>query len=327
MNKRMRRVRGLPLLRDMVRETGLSISDLIYPLFVVEGEGIKEEISSLPGNYHFSVDRLEEEVLELVDLGIPAVLLFGIPDYKDATGSSAYDPDGIVQRAVRKIKEVTSDILVITDVCLCEYTDHGHCGVLTGDGQVANDPSLAYLAQTALSHAQAGADIVAPSDMMDFRVEAIRKKLDEEGYSHVPIMAYSAKYASSYYGPFREAAGSAPSFGDRKSYQMDYHNSDEALEEISLDLDEGADLIIVKPALAYLDIIQRASQTFTAPLVAYQVSGEYSMLTQAIGAGILDEEVIYESLIAIKRAGAGMIITYFAKDLARKLKEERDERL
>ncbi|MDO5036980.1 MAG: porphobilinogen synthase [Tissierellia bacterium] len=325
MNTRMRRIRNNPHLRPLVRESGLNLSDFIYPLFVVEGENIRREISSLPGNYHLSIDQLEKEVLELEDLGIPGVLLFGIPDHKDATGSSAYAKEGIVQRAIKEIKRVSKKLLVITDVCLCEYTDHGHCGLLNDQGGVENDLTLDYLAKTALSHAQAGADVVAPSDMMDFRVAAIRKALDEHGYKDIPIMAYSAKYASSYYGPFREAADSTPAFGDRKSYQMDYHNSDEAMKEIALDLEEGADMIIIKPALAYLDILQRAKDKFNVPLVAYQVSGEYAMLYQAVKAGLLGQEVIYESLIALKRAGAGLIISYFAKDMAKVLKEDKIE--
>lgn len=310
-------------MREMVRETKLNVEDLIYPLFVVEGQGIKKEIPSLPDVYHFSIDKLEEEIKELVDLGIKAVILFGVVENKDPHGSGAYAKDGIVQKAIRKIKEITDEILVITDVCMCEYTDHGHCGILDENGQVINDLTLDYLAGIALSHAEAGADIVAPSDMMDFRVQAIRKELDDNGFENIPIMAYSAKYASAYYGPFREAAGSAPSFGDRKSYQMDYHNSDEAMVEIGLDLEEEADFVIVKPALAYLDILSRASQEFNTHFVAYNVSGEYTMLKNAVRDGVLAESVIYESLISIKRAGAKLIITYHAKDMAKQIKEGR----
>lgn len=318
---RMRRIRNKELMRDMVAETQLNISDFIYPLFIVEGENIKREISSLPDVYHFSVDKLEEEIKELIDLGIKAVILFGVPDNKDSIGSEAYAQDGIVQKAIRKIKSITKDILVVTDVCMCEYTDHGHCGILDSEGNVINDTTVEYLAKIALSHAEAGADIVAPSDMMDFRVEKIRETLDKSGFENIPIMAYSAKYASSYYGPFREAAGSTPSFGNRKSYQMDFRNSDEAMTEILLDLEEDADFIIVKPALAYLDIIRRAKDEFNTHIVAYNVSGEYAMLKNAIKNNILDESVIYETLIAIKRAGAKTIITYHAKEVAKKMKE------
>lgn len=318
---RMRRIRNSKILRNMVRENSLKVSDFIYPLFVVEGQGIKKEIPSLPDVYHFSVDMLEDEIHELVDLGIQAVILFGVVDHKDSHGSMAYDPKGVVQEATRKIKEISQDILVITDVCMCEYTDHGHCGILDDKGQVINDLTVEYLAKIALSHAKAGADIVAPSDMMDFRVRRIRQYLDQNGFENVPIMAYSAKYASSYYGPFRDAAGSAPSFGDRKSYQMDFHNSDEAMEEIALDLDEDADFIIIKPALSYLDILYRASQEFNTRFVAYNVSGEYTMLKNAVRDGVMAESVIYESLISMKRAGAQLIISYHAKDIAKKMKE------
>ncbi|MDD7305683.1 MAG: porphobilinogen synthase [Peptoniphilaceae bacterium] len=306
----------------MTEETNLSVSDFIYPLFVVEGSGIKEEIPSMPDVYHFSVDMLEKEIRELEDLKIRAVILFGIPDHKDEKGSCAYDENGIIQRAIRKIKAISTDILVITDVCMCEYTNHGHCGILDKSGKVDNDTTIDYLAKIALSHAKAGADIVAPSDMMDFRVKKIRQVLDSNGYKDLPIMAYSAKYASNYYGPFREAADSAPAFGDRKSYQMDYHNSDEAMREIKLDLEEDADFIIIKPALAYLDIISRAKETFNTNIVAYNVSGEYSMIKNAIKCGLLNEDVIYESLISIKRAGAKLIISYHAKEIAKKLRGE-----
>lgn len=320
---RMRRTRNNPIIREMIRETSLEVKDFIYPLFLVEGEGIKREISSLPGVYHFSIDMLADEINELVDLGIKAVILFGIPDHKDSCGSEAYAKDGIIQKGIKKIKELTDELLVITDVCMCEYTDHGHCGILDESGQVLNDKTLEYLAKIALSHAEAGADIIAPSDMMDFRVRRIRKELDANGFENIPIMAYSAKYASAYYGPFREAANSAPQFGDRKAYQMDFHNGAEALREIDLDLEEDADFIIVKPALAYLDVIKEASQNFNTTIVAYNVSGEYSMLIKAIEEGLLNESVIYESLIAIKRAGAKLIISYHAKEVAKWLKEGR----
>lgn len=320
---RMRRTRNNPIIREMIRETSLEVKDFIYPLFLVEGEGIKREISSLPGVYHFSIDMLADEINELVDLGIKAVILFGIPDNKDSCGSEAYAEDGIIQKGIRKIKELTDELLVITDVCMCEYTDHGHCGILNESGQVLNDQTLEYLAKIALSHAEAGADVIAPSDMMDFRVKRIRKELDANGFENIPIMAYSAKYASAYYGPFREAANSAPQFGDRKAYQMDFHNGAEALREIDLDLEEDADFIIVKPALAYLDVIKEASQNFNTTIVAYNVSGEYSMLLKAIEEGLLNESVIYESLIAMKRAGAKLIISYHAKEVAKWLKEGR----
>lgn len=316
---RMRRMRSNEVLRKMCAEVGLEKRDFIYPLFLVEGEKIRKEISGFPGVYHLSVDEAVKEIGELLDLGIEAVLLFGLPAYKDEVGSSGYAEDGIVQKALRAMKKAHPRMLLITDVCLCEYTSHGHCGLLDECGEVLNDESCELLAKVALSHARAGADMVAPSDMMDHRVRYIREALDQEGFIHLPIMAYSAKYASSYYGPFREAAQSAPSFGNRKSYQMDYHNSDEAMREIELDLEEGADLVIIKPAMAYLDILQRAKDRFDIPLVAYQVSGEYSMLKLAVEQGVFSEEVIYESLIAIKRAGAKMIISYFAKELAKQL--------
>ncbi|MBS4889603.1 MAG: porphobilinogen synthase [Anaerococcus vaginalis] len=320
---RMRRIRGNKILREMTRETVLEISDFIYPLFVVEGENIKKEIPSMPDCYHFSVDKLEDEIKEIVDLGIRAVILFGIPNKKDDKGSESYAEDGIIQKAVRKIKEINKDLLVITDVCMCEYTDHGHCGILDQEGHVLNDETVSYIAKIALSHAKAGADIIAPSDMMDFRIKAIRKILDENNFKNIPIMAYSAKYASNFYGPFRDAADSAPSFGDRKSYQMDYHNSNEAMREITLDLEEDADFIIVKPVLSFLDIIQRTKDNFNTNIVAYNVSGEYSMVKNAIKMGLVKEEIIYEILISIKRAGAKMIITYHAKEMAKKLKGEK----
>lgn len=319
---RMRRIRGNKILREMTKETVLEISDFIYPLFVVEGENIKKEIPSMPDCYHFSIDKLEDEIKEIVNLGIKAVILFGIPNKKDDKGSEAYAEDGIIQKAVRKIKEINKDLLVVTDVCMCEYTDHGHCGILDHEGNVLNDETVSYIAKIALSHAKAGADIIAPSDMMDFRIKAIRKTLDENNFKNIPIMAYSAKYASNFYGPFRDAADSAPSFGDRKSYQMDYHNSNEAMREIALDLEEDADFIIVKPALSFLDIIQRTKDNFNTNIVAYNVSGEYSMVKNAIKMGLVKEEIIYEILISIKRAGAKMIITYHAKEMAKKLKGE-----
>ena len=319
---RMRRIRENKILREMTKETVLEISDFIYPLFVVEGENIKKEIPSMPDCYHFSIDKLEDEIKEIVDLEIRAVILFGIPNKKDDKGSEAYAEDGIIQKAVRKIKEINKDLLVITDVCMCEYTDHGHCGILDHEGHVLNDETVSYISKIALSHAKAGADIIAPSDMMDFRIKAIRKILDENNFKNIPIMAYSAKYASNFYGPFRDAADSAPSFGDRKSYQMDYHNSNEAMREIALDLEEDADFIIVKPALSFLDIIQRTKYNFNTNIVAYNVSGEYSMVKNAIKMGLVKEEIIYEILISIKRAGAKMIITYHAKEMAKKLRGE-----
>lgn len=318
---RMRRIRNNKILREMTEETSLDVKDFIYPLFVVEGEKIKREIPSLVDQYHYSVDMLDDEIKELENLGIKAVILFGIPDKKDSVGSGAYDENGIVQRAVREIKKNHPDFIVITDVCMCEYTDHGHCGILDDCGCVINDETIKYIARTALSHAKAGADIVAPSDMMDFRVRAIREALDENGFKNVPIMSYAAKYASAYYGPFRDAAGSAPSFGDRKGYQMDFHNSDEAMKEVELDLEEDADFIIVKPALAYLDIIRRVKDTFNTNLVVYNVSGEYAMIKEAVKNGLLNESIIYENMIAMKRAGAKLIITYHAKEMARLLKE------
>jgi porphobilinogen synthase len=314
--KRPRRLRMNSILRDMIRETSLDVGDLIYPLFVVPGDNIKEEIDSMPGVYHFSIDLLIEEVKEVRDVGIPAILLFGVPSYKDELGSEAYSEEGIVQKAVREIKEKVPEIVVITDVCMCGYTIHGHCGIVE-NGQVLNDKTVDYIAKIALSHVEAGADIVAPSDMMDGRVAAIRKLLDSKGFVNTPIMAYSAKYASSFYGPFREAANSFPQFGDRKSYQMDYGNSNEALREIALDIEEGADIVMVKPALSYLDIIRRVKDNFNIPIAAYNVSGEYSMVKAAAKMGWIDEKsVVLEILTSIKRAGADMIITYFAKDVA-----------
>lgn len=317
MIKRPRRLRHNLAMREMVRETTLERRNLVYPIFVVEGENIKEEISSLKGIFHFSLDRLEEEIKELVGLGIQYVILFGIPNEKDAFGKEAYSEKGIVQEAIRKVKEIAPDMYVITDVCMCQYTDHGHCGILSKEGYVQNDVTLPYLARIAVSHAKAGADMVAPSDMMDGRVAAIRAALDENGFMNVPIMAYSAKYASNFYGPFRAAAHSTPAFGDRKTYQMDIANTDEALREVELDLEEGADIVMVKPALSYLDIIRRVKDNFNAPIAAYNVSGEYAMVKMAVENGLLDEKAIYESVLSIKRAGADIIITYFAKELCK----------
>ena len=316
---RPRRLRESPLVRKMVRETALRTDDLIYPLFVMHGRGVREPIASMPGQCRLSVDELLRECKDAASMGIPAVLLFGLPQEKDPRGSEAYAEDGIIQQAVRAVKETIPDLLVITDVCLCEYTSHGHCGVVE-DGRIKNDPTLDLIARTALSHVEAGADMVAPSDMMDGRVGAIREALDEAGYPETPIMAYSAKYASVFYGPFREAADSTPQFGDRRSYQMDPANVQEAMREIALDLDEGADIVMVKPALPYLDVISRAKAEFGVPLAAYSVSGEYAMIRAAGQLGWLDEErAIMESLTGIRRAGADIVITYFAKDAARLL--------
>ncbi len=314
--QRTRRLRTSPAVREFVRQNRLSPSDFIYPLFVVEGDAVRNEISSMPGQFQLSVDQLETEVGKLGDLGIPGVLLFGIPGFKDNAASGAWNADGIVQRAVREIKRIDPQLLVITDVCACEYTTHGHCGVLI-DGVIDNDLTLPLLAATAVSHAEAGADIVAPSDMMDGRVAVIREALDGAGYLMMPIMSYAAKYASAYYGPFREAAQSAPSFGDRRSHQMDPGNSREALREIAIDLEEGADLIIVKPALSYLDILHAAREKFDVPLTAYNVSGEYAMIKAAARLGWIDEErLTLETLLSMKRAGADRIITYHAKEAA-----------
>ena len=314
---RLRRLRRTAALRDMFRETALSRSDLIYPLFIVEGDGVKKEISSMPGQFQMSVDNVLRECEELQELGLNSVLLFGIPHEKDEVGSGAYADDGIIQKAVRAIKASFPELLVITDVCLCEYTSHGHCGAVE-NGYVDNDKTLDLLAKEAVSHAQNGADIIAPSDMMDGRVGAIRKALDDEGFANTPIMAYSAKYSSSFYGPFREAAESAPQFGDRKTYQMDVANADEAMREIALDIQEGADIVMVKPALSYLDVIRRTKENFNIPVAAYNVSGEYSMIKAAAERGWLDgERTMLEVLTSIKRAGADVIITYFAKDAAK----------
>ena len=320
---RPRRLRSNKLIRDLVRENHLSVKDLIMPLFVRPGNGIKNEISSMPGNYQFSVDSLVEEVKELASLGIPGVILFGIPSTKDELGTEAYADDGIIQKAVRAIKENVSDILVITDVCMCEYTNHGHCGFIkkdekTGEYQIDNDETLKLLTKEALSHAEAGVDMVAPSDMMDGRVGAIRDILDDNGYDNIPIMSYAAKYASAYFGPFRDAAESPPSFGDRRTYQMDTPNSEEAIREVALDIEEGADIIMVKPALPYLDIIRLIKDQFGYPVAAYNVSGEFSMVKAAHEKGWLDEKAVaLETLIGIKRAGADIILTYWAKDAAR----------
>lgn len=326
---RHRRLRQSTGMRNMVRETVLTVNDFIQPIFITHGEGIKNEISSMPGIHHFSIDRLEEELKEIVELGISAVLLFGIPESKDEVGSSAFAEDGIVQQATRKIKSLYPDLLVVADTCLCEFTDHGHCGMVhtyerDGHicGDVMNDESLELLVKTAVSQAAAGADIIAPSNMMDGFVQAIRTGLDEAGYTHIPIMSYSVKYASAFYGPFREAADSAPQFGDRKTYQMDPANVREALREAESDVAEGADMLMVKPALAFMDVISLLRQQFDLPLVAYNVSGEYSMVKAAAMQGWINEKaIVTEMLLGMKRAGADIIITYFAKDMARWLRE------
>ncbi len=318
--QRLRRLRRTAPLRRLVSETSLAVDDFIYPLFVTHGKGIKTEIPSMPGNYQLSLDELEREAAEVAELGIPAVLLFGLPASKDPVGSEAFAFDGVVQQAVRVIKRAAPELLVVTDVCLCEYTSHGHCGVVV-DGYVHNDQTLDLIARTAWSHAEAGADIVAPSDMMDGRVAAIRSILDENGFETTPIMAYSAKYASGFYGPFREAAESTPQFGDRSAYQMDPSNVREALREIDLDVQEGADIVMVKPALAYLDIIAKARQRLDHPIAAYNVSGEFAMVKAAALNGWIDERrVTLEILTGIKRAGADIIITYHAKEVAKWLK-------
>ena len=320
---RPRRLRKSALLRKMVRETVLRTDDLVLPLFAVHGRGVREPISSMPGQARLSIDELLRECKDAASMGIPAVLLFGLPQEKDPRGSEAYAEDGIIQQAVRAVKETIPDLLVITDVCLCEYTSHGHCGIVE-DGRVRNDPTVDLIARTAVSHAEAGADMVAPSDMMDGRVGAIRESLDEAGYEETPIMAYSAKYASAFYGPFREAAGSTPQFGDRRAYQMDPANGLEAMREVALDVDEGADIVMVKPALPYLDIISRVKSDFGVPVAAYSVSGEYAMIRAAGQLGWLDEErAIMEALTSIRRAGADIIITYFAKDAARLIEQGR----
>ncbi len=318
MKNRMRRLRLNANIREVFAETSLRKEDLIYPLFVKDGVNEVEEIKSLKGQKQYTVDRLDEVIKELKDLGIRSVILFGVPDHKDACGSGAYAKDGVVQRAIRKIKEIDKDFIVIGDVCMCEYTDHGHCGILHGD-YVDNDETVSYLQKIAVSMAEAGVDIVAPSDMMDGRVAKIREALDEAGYINVSIMSYASKFASNYYGPFRDAAGSAPSFGDRKQYQMDYRNKKEALREILSDVDEGADMLIVKPAMAYGDIMKLASEETNLPIVAYSVSGEYAMLYDAVANGLVKEDIIMETMLSFKRAGANLIITYFAKYLAERL--------
>ena len=323
MSVRPRRLRNSETMRRMVRETQLTVNDLIYPVFAVHGSNIREEIPSMPGCYHLSIDELCKEAASATDLGIPGLLIFGLPESKDETGSEAYAADGIVQQAVKAVKSTVNDLLVVTDVCLCEYTSHGHCGIVE-NGNVLNDPTVELLAKTAVSHAAAGADIVAPSDMMDFRVGAIRESLDENGFLDTAIMAYSAKYASAFYGPFREAAECTPQFGDRRTYQMDPANIREALKEVSLDVDEGADIVMVKPALSYLDIISEIKKTTDIPVAAYNVSGEYSMVKAAAQNNWIDERrVTLEILTSMKRAGADIILTYHAKDAAEWLRAER----
>lgn len=321
MIKRGRRLRVNEATRALVRENSLSSDDFIYPIFVVEGENIKNEISSLPGNYHYSIDRLEEVVKEVKEAKVRGLMLFGIPEHKDACGSEAYNEEGIVQKAIRKIKELDKDILVITDVCMCEYTDHGHCGIIHGT-DVDNDETIEYIGKIALSHVEAGADMVAPSDMMDGRISKIREVLDKNNFKHIPIMAYSAKYCSAFYGPFREAANSAPQFGDRKTYQMDPANLREAIREMEQDIEEGADIIMVKPALSYLDVIRKARDNFDYPIAAYNVSGEYAMVKAAAKMGWIDEKrIALEMLLSMKRAGADIIITYYSLEVAKWLKE------
>jgi porphobilinogen synthase len=323
---RNRRLRGSQALRNLVRETQLSVNDLVYPIFVTVGSNIKSEISSMPGVYHFSLDRVAEEIEEVVSLGIQAILLFGVPEHKDGEGTSAYGEHGIVQQATRLIKKLKPELLIIADTCLCQFTDHGHCGVihhnpLTNQAEINNDHSLQLLVQTAVSQAQAGADIIAPSNMMDGFVHAIREGLDEAGFENIPIMSYSVKYASAFYGPFRDAVNSAPQFGDRKTYQMDPANAREALREAEADVVEGADMLMVKPALAYMDIIRTLKDHFDLPVVAYNVSAEYSMVKAAAQNGWIDERaVVLEMLLGFKRAGADIILTYFAKDVARWLR-------
>jgi porphobilinogen synthase len=316
---RPRRLRRTEALRRLVRETRVAVEQLVQPLFVVPGRGVAQPVASMPGVVRLSADRAAEEARALADLGIPAVILFGIPERKDPRGSGATDPDGTVPRALRAMRKAAPDLLLVTDVCLCEYADHGHCGIVR-DGEVDNDATLEVLAAEALAHARAGADVIAPSDMMDGRVGAIRRALDADGFTHVPIMAYAAKFASAFYGPFREAAESTPQFGDRRSYQMDPANGDEALREVALDLEEGADIVMVKPALPCLDVIRRVKDRFGYPVAAFHVSGEYAMLKAAAANGWLDEaRAVDESLIAIRRAGADIVITYCAKDVARRL--------
>ncbi len=321
MIKRGRRLRANPAIRDMVRETTLNTKDFIYPIFVVEGENIKNEISSLSGVFHFSIDRLHEVIKEVQEAHIAGVLLFGIPEHKDECGSEAYNDNGIVQQAIKEIKKIDKDLLVVTDVCMCEYTSHGHCGIIH-ESDVDNDETLEYLCKISVSHAKAGADIIAPSDMMDGRISYIRKALDTSNFKNISIMSYSAKYCSAFYGPFREAANSAPQFGDRKTYQMDPANRMEALRETEKDIEEGADIIMVKPALSYLDIIRDCKENFNMPLAAYNVSGEYAMVKAAGKLGLIDEErVMMETLTSIKRAGADIIITYHALEAAKVLRK------
>ncbi len=323
MINRPRRLRATPVLRGMVRETRMSADSLIYPLFVREGSGIREEIPSMEGQYRYSVDMLPYALEETAKAGVPSVMLFGIPGEKDECGSGAYAEDGIVQRALREAKREVPELCYITDVCMCEYTSHGHCGVLSGQ-EVDNDCTLPLLAKTALSHVQAGADMVAPSDMMDGRVAAIRAELDRNGYMNLPIMSYAVKYASAFYGPFREAAGSAPAFGDRKSYQMDYHNRKEALKEALSDAAEGADIIMVKPALSYLDIIREVADRINLPVAAYSVSGEYAMIKAGAKLGVIDEEkLIAETAASIFRAGSSILLSYYAKEIAAMIRDGR----
>jgi len=321
--KRLRRLRYNPIVRDLIRETSLSKDDLIYPMFIAFGKDIKNEVKSMPGVYQLSIENAVEECKDLVKLGIKAVILFGIPEHKDEQGSDAYSESGIIQSAIRAIKAEVKDLLIITDVCLCEYTSHGHCGLINGE-EILNDETVSLLAKEAVSHAEEGADMIAPSDMMDGRIAAIRKALDYKGFQNIPIMSYAVKYSSGYYGPFRDAADSAPAFGDRRSHQMDIANGLEAIREAESDIEEGADIIMVKPAGAYLDIIKEVKETFQLPTAAYQVSGEYSMIKAAGKLDWIDEErVMIESLIAIKRAGADMILTYFAKDVAKYLDSQK----
>lgn len=323
LTNRPRRLRGNSILRKMVRETRVDKSSLVYPMFVTEGTNIKEEISAMPGQYRYSADRMEEKLAELQNAGVASVMFFGIPKQKDEKGSGAYAQDGVVQKAFRRAKEAFPDLYLIGDVCMCEYTSHGHCGILCGQ-EVDNDKTLDYLAQTALSQVQAGADMVAPSDMMDGRVAAIRRALDQNGYCNTPIMSYAVKFASSFYGPFRDAAGSAPAFGDRKSYQMDYHNRREALKEAMLDAEEGADILMVKPAMAYGDLIREVKDRTNLPLAAYSVSGEYSMVKAAAGAGFIDEaSIVCEMAASAFRAGTDIYLTYFAVELAQYITEGR----
>lgn len=319
--KRPRRLRANPVIRKMVRETRMDQSSLVYPIFIAEGENKKEEITSMPGQYRYSVDRMGEKLSRLQEAGISSVLLFGIPEHKDETGSGAYAPDGIIQRALRQAKQDFPQLYCITDLCMCEYTSHGHCGILCGE-DVDNDKTLEYLAKIAVSQAQAGADLIAPSDMMDGRVSAIRRALDRNGFTNTPVMAYSAKFASAYYGPFRDAADSAPAFGDRKTYQMDYHNRREACKEAALDVEEGADIVMVKPAMAYGDLIREVRDLVDVPVAAYSVSGEYAMIKAAAAAGFIQEEpVIIETAVSAYRAGADIYISYFAEELAEYMRD------